>query len=347
MPFESLTTGGSIFYFRYIFFSLGVWYLLDKNQHLSKCLLNILAICILFVSFDGIYQYFFNFNIFGNVKHSANRLTGLFGDEPILGRYVAYLCLFTFALMYQYYSHKKKYLIISTIFLSICEIVVFLSGERAPLFYLMLFTILIVIFIPELRAYKIFGILFSITVIIFITLFNPNAKSRIVDLTINQVNQTKLPFLPYSDHHEEHYISALKMFYDKPFFGIGTNLFRFQCHKPKYKYHDRSCNSHPHNFYLQSLSELGIFGLIFTLTFFLFLSSYLLRQIFHSLQKGSKKKIHFEFLIYVMILFIYWWPLIPHMNFYNNWNNVLMMLPLGFLMRYLYGNSNNGNFNKI
>ena len=38
LPIESLTTGGSFFYFRYIFFAIGVWYLLDMNQHVSKCL---------------------------------------------------------------------------------------------------------------------------------------------------------------------------------------------------------------------------------------------------------------------------------------------------------------------
>ena len=38
MPLESLTREGSVFYFRYIFFAMGVWYLLDKNIHLPKFL---------------------------------------------------------------------------------------------------------------------------------------------------------------------------------------------------------------------------------------------------------------------------------------------------------------------
>ena len=46
LPFESLTTGGTVFYFRYIFFAMGVWYLLDTNPHLSKCLLNISFLCL-------------------------------------------------------------------------------------------------------------------------------------------------------------------------------------------------------------------------------------------------------------------------------------------------------------
>ena len=108
-PYESLLTSGSVFYFRYIFFALGVWYLLDNNRYLSKCLLIISIICIVFVCIDAIYQYFFEYNLFGNKKYNDFRLTGIFGDEPIIGRYVAYLSIFIFALIYQDYSNQKKY----------------------------------------------------------------------------------------------------------------------------------------------------------------------------------------------------------------------------------------------
>ena len=228
-PYESLLTSGSVFYFRYIFFALGVWYLLDNNRYLSKCLLIISIICIVFVCIDAIYQYFFEYNLFGNKKYNDFRLTGIFGDEPIIGRYVAYLSIFIFALIYQDYSNQKKILMIFVPFFILSEVVVFLSGERAPLFYLILFSILLIIFLPSYRVYKIVTIFFSFTIILCITLINPNAKTRITDLTFEQINQTKLKFLPYSEHHEEHYISALKMFADKPIIGIGTNLFRYQC----------------------------------------------------------------------------------------------------------------------
>ncbi len=158
-----------------------------------------------------------------------------------------------------------------------------------------------------------------------------------VDITIEQVSQTELPFLPYSPHHEEHYISALKMFVDKPLFGVGTNTFRFKCENPEYIY-KRSCSTHPHNFYIQILAELGFVGFIFISTFFLYLTFIGIKQFFFLIKSNKTKQIPFEFLLYPMILFIYWWPLIPNMSFYNNWNNVLIMLPLGFFMKYFYGN---------
>jgi O-antigen ligase len=348
LPIESLSTGGSIFYFRYIFFAMGVWYLLDMNPHLSKCLLNVSLLCILVVSIDGIYQYFFEFNIFGNEKHHYNRLTGLFGDEPIIGRYVSYLSIFTFALIYQNYKKTKIALLISMILLMTSEVLVFLSGERAPLFYLIFFSILITIFFSFMRLYRVISFIISCILIFIFISINPNAKTRIIDLTGSQLKQSSYPYLPYSSHHEEHYISALKMLNDSPIFGIGTNLFRFKCSYPQYEYKtlEGSCSTHPHNFYIQILAELGIFGFLFLITFFLYLLFINLRQFFFMMFRVDKL-IPLEVFLYPMILFIYWWPIIPHMSFYNNWNNVLLMLPLGFLMRYLYSNSKNGNSHKV
>ncbi len=70
------------------------------------------------------------------------------------------------------------------------------------------------------------------------------------------------------------------MFEDKPIFGIGTNLFRSQCHKSEYKYTHRSCSTHPHNFYIQLLAELGIYNrFIFLVIFYLYLSKLLIKAI--------------------------------------------------------------------
>ena len=338
LPNESLTTGGSIFYFRYIFFAMGVWYLLDMNPHLSKCLLNVSILCILVVSIDGAYQYFFEFNIFGNEKHHYDRLTGLFGDEPIIGRYVSYLSLFTFTLIYQNYKKTKIVLLISMILLMISEVLVFLSGERAPLFYLIFFTILITIFYPSMRLYRVISFIISCILIFIFTSINSNSKTRIIDLTREQLSQNSIPYLPYSAHHEEHYVSALKMLSDKPIFGIGTNLFRYKCNYPQYEYksYEGSCSTHPHNYYIQIFAELGIIGFTFLASFFLYLLFTNLRQFNFLIRSKVEKLIPFHAFFYPMILFIYWWPLIPHMSFYNNWNNVLMMLPLGFFMRHLF-----------
>ena len=342
IPLESLTIEGSMFYFRYIFFAMGVWYLLDNNPYISKCFIIVSILCLIVVCLDGLYQYFVGINLFGNNKEE-NRLTGLFGKEAIIGRYIAYLSIFVFALIYENFNKTKKMFFYSISFLVITEVIVFLTGERAPLFYVTLFSVLLIIFIPFYRIYRVLGVLVSITIILAILQINPSAKERMVDETIEQVSQTTLPFLPYSPHHEEHYVSSLKMFIDQPLFGVGTNTFRIKCGEPQYTYGIESCSSHPHNIYIQTLAELGIVGFLFLALFFLYLSSIGIKQFFYILLSNKEKQKSFEFLLFPMVLFVYWWPLIPQMSFYNNWNNVLMMLPLGYFMRYLYGSSKYGN----
>ena len=87
-------------------------------------------------------------------------------------------------------------------------------------------------------------------------------KYRTIDLTLNQLEEKKSFILPFSEHHKEHYISALKMFQDSPIFGVGPNMFRYNCSATNYKISTRSCSTHPHNYFIQVLSEIGLIGFI-------------------------------------------------------------------------------------
>lgn len=339
-PSESLTNEGSVFYFRYLFFSLSLWYFLENVKTFSKCLLNIIIICLVIVIIDGMYQYFVGVNFFGNPKFSSdsNRLTGLFADEPIIGRYVSYLSIFAFYLIYKSYSLSKKTIIFSIALLVIGEVFVFFSGERAPLLYITLFSLLILIYIPHFRFYRLVGVVISFSLIAIILQFNTSAKERIIDQSLSQISETKLPFLPYSELHERHYISAIKMFQDNPLFGVGTNLFRYQCEKKEYQYKPDSCTSHPHHYYIQLLAELGIVGFSFLVFFYLFLSFKALTQLYFQLQSNFSKTMSFDKVLIILILLVFWWPLIPHMSFFNNWNSIFLMLPIGFFLENIYNN---------
>ena len=110
MPMESLTNEGSLFYFRYVFFVFATVYLLTKNPKI--CFLFILTsiTCIIVVSLDGIYQFFNGTNILGYEKFGrGDRLTGLFRDEPIIGRYLSQITPLTISLIYFFIEIKKKF----------------------------------------------------------------------------------------------------------------------------------------------------------------------------------------------------------------------------------------------
>ena len=347
MAIDSLTNEGSVFFFRYIFFAFGVAYLLNKNKHIIKCLIIVLVLCLIIVSFDALIQYIYGKNLIGTSKFNSLRLTGLFGEEPVLGRYLGFISMVAFSLIYQNYKKTKKMLFMLYILLVIPASIIFLSGERVSFFYSILFIILVHIYTPEFKMTKLLLIFFSIFIIIFgFHQFNMDAKKRMIDLTIEQTNQTKYSFLPYSDHHEEHYVSALKMFNNNKLFGIGTNTFRYNCSKKEYKYKKRSCSTHPHNYYLQILAELGIVGFVFIIILYFYLSFLGLRQMFYFLKNNQKKLISPDKFLYILILLIYFWPLIPHMSLYNNWNSVLLTFPVGFVIAHLIRNKNNGFFIK-
>ena len=80
-------------------------------------------------------------------------------------------------------------------------------------------------------------------------------------------------------------------------------------------------NNHPHNTYLQLLSEVGLFGFLFIL-FFWFFSLY---KFFCTSQK------YFKYLILGII--INFFPFIFTGNFFNNWLSIAYIYPLGFLLK--------------
>lgn len=337
MPIQSLTNGGSIFYFRYIFFSLGVIYLTVNNPYLSKYLLIVLIGTIFFLATDAYYQYFTGYNLIGNPSlDSQKRLTGFFGDDPIIGRYISYLAPFAFALAYQRFQLNKKIMLLTFLFLIFFQVIIFLSGERAPFFYILTFSILLIIFIPKYRIQKLFCLFVTLISILALLEINPIAKKRMVTQTIDQISSTIIPFMPYSPHHEEHYIGALKMAKENPIFGVGTNLFRFVCDRPQFIY-KRSCSTHPHNYYLQILAEKGIIGLLFLIIFYGYFCFLSLKQFYFMILNKAQKLIPFDQFIWVILILVFWWPLIPTMSFYNNWNNIFLFIIFSFALK-AFGN---------
>ena len=88
-----------------------------------------------------------------------------------------------------------------------------------------------------------------------------------------------------------------------------------------------TCSTHPHNTYLQILSEVGIFG--FFLVFFFFTKTLYenIKIIFFS-KKIKNVELSYYFLNIGIIINLF--PLIPSGNFFNNWLSLIMFYPLGY-----------------
>ena len=93
-PLLSMTQGGSIFYFRYIFFVLAIWYLLEFKEKFIQVLLITITLCLFILTVDSLFEYLNGHNIFNFEQQSGWRVTSLFKDENILGRYVSFFSSF-------------------------------------------------------------------------------------------------------------------------------------------------------------------------------------------------------------------------------------------------------------
>ena len=181
----------------------------------------------------------------------------------------------------------------------------------------------------------------------------------------------KAIYAPYDGYAKEYYInnySSVKLLKFEKKNKIESSLDEYKIYRPhqgfrrfnskynnseiikkneflfaSYEY-STGCNTHPHNYFLQFLSELGSIGLIFYIIVFL----YLLLRIFKIfIMKFSINKIPDAqksiFIISGSIL-IELMPFIPSGNFFNNWLSMIFFLKIGSLLFFLdqfYNQKNN------
>lgn len=337
--FDSLRISFS--YFRFIFFIFAVSFLLSIKENNLKYFFYCLLFCYIILILDALIQFFLGQNLLGFKMTPGPRVSSFFGDDLILGSYLARL--FPLLLGIYIFIDKKensKFLdIIFILILILSSVVIFLSGERTALFYFFLSNIFLIIFLINYKKTRIITFCFSVMVIILSVFFNPSLKERMIDLTLTELKlydniEKKINKLDdivfFTEQHTHHYKSAIKIYKDNYFFGVGIKNFRHVCHKPKYKISEISCSTHPHNTYIQLLSELGIIGFLFiSFLFFYFISfGY---KILRSKKMLNNKFFDFQLCLIVSIL-ISLWPFSPSGNFFNNWLSIIYYLPVGFIL---------------
>jgi O-antigen ligase len=289
----------SFLHLRYLLFYLILRFLVEKNIFNFRIFFISSFICSLFVSIDLIYQLIFGVDILGFKPDLDNiKLSGPFGDELIAGSYLQKFGFLSFFFIPLFLNIKYKKLVnlyLILLFLLILFSLI-ITGNRMP-FILFVF-IMFSVFILEKKTRKYFISLSTITILVFLTTYKYNTVTKyyfnnffktaieIKDSTFNFIfkdlsnEELKLfnkdPQLFIPNTYVKEFYSGVATWKQNKIIGGGVDSFYVNCKKSL-----NDCASHPHNYYLEILSEIGIVGLIIFLLIFgkVFLDTFYLKYL--------------------------------------------------------------------
>lgn len=311
----------SLFFARYYFVIIVFHYaILSDNEFIKKFFWTILLLS-LFLIFDALTQSIIGFNIFGYPSASIEnlRISGMFGDELILGKFLLNLFFIILALKIKTNLKSKFFNILIPI---IFFIAITTTGERTSSI-LFVFGFGCILVLPRIFTIKEKLILALMTLSAFLILSTQSERfqKRMLSTTIGELKNSE--FLMASIGHEKHYRLAFEIFKNNKIFGIGPNNFRKECSKNLYQNNvNYSCSTHPHNFYIQILAETGIVGITFAIFFLYKILSFLILNI---IRKDPV-------LICLGVgLLVNFFPFAPSGNFFGSWLLNLNILTLAFV----------------
>ena len=287
--------------------------------------------------FNFYFQVFFNQDIFGNIlSNDYERVTSFFNDEYIAGSYL----LFIFAIIILI---TNKFETPTLFLLVLIYLAIFFSGDRTPFISINLF--LIVICLANIKkiilSQKFIIMIFFIPIIFFLLIFmqskqiiNISAFNKYKGTYINitkdiEQNETNrnlgLKRWPYYGLYSKSFI----IFKNNIFFGTSYKTYRNECSKTEYDEDYKNltdgldyngCSTHPHNIYLEILSEQGLIGFI------------LLCFLIYSLFRLSNNITSYNLLNYKIFLIVYFFPFKPFGSFYTNFGLIMLSSTIAYFI---------------
>jgi len=456
--FNFISLKSSLFYFRFGFFALAVFFFLNINKKLIPLMFLSMTVLILILLFDSSIQFFLGKNLLGLEKNMSGRVSSFFGEELVLGSFISKFFFFYLALFYSNkFSENKIYLqlIIFTFFL-----IIFYAASRTSLASFILSLLFFLFLLKDTKL--ILKLLFFFTLSIFIlSQFNNINYKRIFEHTKYQMFNEYSSFNFLSQRHTLHLGTAYNIFKENKIIGAGPKSFRILCDNKKYipqnyiyktnhvvaknngileistkvaglspngkkfetiyytdsifsginliktknnnfknLYHrdiitilnekkfseienkakliyqdgshqninfftgnfkikinekkfkkgqeilkfkpiyENGCNTHPHNFLIQILSEIGLVGFII----YIFVGLYFMLGVINFLfgkkimKKFYKYKIDFKICLIFISYLVFFFPIFPSGNFFNNWLSMIIYFIMGFLLNFIHIN---------
>ena len=255
---------------RFIILALSIKFVIEYSPtKKTEKIFFIWTIIFIIVSLDLVFEYFFGFNTLGFTSNVPGRLTSFMADELKIGHYY-----FAFSLIATtYIFDKTKNYNLLYILLIFFVIISFLIGERSN-FIKLFFTFIFFLFLFEKKNYfkKILSLLIIIIFLIAFINFNVSYKERFWTMFGKQILEKQISKVIQRSPYGGHWYAAWEIFLDNKIFGVGLKNFRITSGNEKYYnqnvlFSEKRQNIHPHQIHLEFLSETGLFGYFFFITF--------------------------------------------------------------------------------
>ena len=317
-------------FIRLIFLFLAINYFFYIYPKSSKVFYVWTIIFIIFVM-DVYLERFTGSNIFGwgpqeidgIFQPYGSRVMSFFKDEPIAGSFIYGLIFIIIGCLFILQKKKINYFYLFLAFIFLLSIVI--TGERSNTIKVM-FGIFLFILIIDFMKLKTKLLLLTILIgsIIVVVSNSGYLKNRYVGQLYYFIAEKDSKNLQNSLYFKL-YRSGINVFKNYPIMGVGNKNYRVEsCGDVdkviKYNY---KCTTHPHQIYIELLSEHGFLGTSFLIfTFFLL--------IFRNFKKiiQSQNYIQIGAFVYLLSIFL---PLIPSGSFFSDFNITFFFINLSLL----------------
>ena len=265
---------------RFLFFGLCVNYYFANNLINKIKYQKYILFIIFFVCIDALIQSIFYTNLIG-IKKEAVYLSGVFGDEKILGSYLSKILIFALPFLFNQLNTKKIF------FLALVFFIILQTTERSGLF-IFLNSSLIFFLVSKIHLKKkIFITVTSFFILIILFISVESLRINLLFKTLHQFGFEKLNkkiillidndckiknssndnllcveekyynikkhlglhnlviggnFGIFSQNHIAHILVSLKIWNEYKFFGIGVGNFRYYSYDDKYKLNNELYN---------------------------------------------------------------------------------------------------------
>tara|TARA_B100000963_G_scaffold9549_1_gene7499 strand:- start:1086 stop:2408 length:1323 start_codon:yes stop_codon:yes gene_type:complete len=348
----------SLIFIRFLFIPILCYYFLFKDKKNLQRLLFFVFTLVVFVNIDTLYQFInytskdgFGEDLLGFKSNWYGRLTGPFGDELIPGSYVSKFSLLGFVFLISTKKLANK-TILQSIYLSLILLVCYVSGERMAFASFSLSLFFLLIFLSDFRKSIFLSIIIGMFLILFTIYLHPFYNDfKVIESTQFHQGQKIEKFFNCEDDslklcskiiniqpnffkiiqnfstsaYGEIYNLSYKMFIDNPITGIGINNFSYLC-KTNDLYRNLmvnyGCASHPHNIYIQWLTEGGVIVFVIFIAYIFYLIRFIIEN-----TADRKYKI-----ISCVIILSMFWPIMSTGSLIKNWYGITTFFIIGICL---------------